>query len=670
MRRLLPLTLLLCLATSTVLAADIPLNPPSPKHGLHFTKPVTVWDEALPLGNGVMGALVWGDGKPVKISLDRADLWDTRPVPDFQSEDYDFATMCRWHAEGRTADLERLYDKPYRRPAPTKIPAGRIELTVPDAAFERCDLDLAEAEASMGLGAANLKAFVHAARPIGMVRMKSAKPVEVKLVVPAFGGKEKTDHRAAISAGELANLGYPAPEVTSGKNWRAYHQQGAEGFHFAVYVEWNRDGEDFEAAWSVASSKEGDDPLELAKTRVREALGTGYDSMKQSHRAWWDAYWAKSTVTLANPILERQWFLEQYKFGSASRAGSTPITLQAVWTADNGKLPPWKGDFHHDLNTQLSYWPCYSGNRLECGRVFVDWLWDTRPASKAWTKRFYKMPGLNVPMSADIEGKQIGGWRQYTHSGTTAAWLAHHFYLHWKYSGNDDFLKNRAYPYLRDVAVFSEAFTDKKDADGKRTFPLSSSPEIHDNRPAAWFHTPTNYDLGLTRWLFKTAAEMADLLGKMEDAARWRKVLAELPELSVDANGALMIAKGHPLNESHRHFSHLMAIHPLALVHPVDGPEAKRTIDGTLAELDRLGTKAWCGYSFSWLGNLAAYARNGEKAEKALEIFATAFCLRNGFHCNGDQTDKGTAISAIAPSRWKETSLRRRGARDAAAKSA
>ena len=84
-----------------------------------------------------------------------------------------------------------------------------------------------------------------------------------------------------------------------------------------------------------------------------------------------------------------------------------------------------------------------------------------------------------------------------------------------------------------------------------------------------------------------------------------------------------------------------MAIHPLALVHPVDGPEAKRTIDGTLAELDRLGTKAWCGYSFSWLGNLAAYARNGEKAEKALEIFATAFCLRNGFHCNGDQTDKG-----------------------------
>ncbi len=622
-------------------AETIPLNLPRPTHGLRFDTPVTVWDEALPLGNGVMGALVWGDGRPVKISLDRADLWDTRPVPEFESEDYDFETMCRWHDEGRTADLERLYDRPYHNPAPTKIPAGRIELTLADGKFQKCGLDLADAEASMELGGASLAALVHAAEPVGMVKIKTPRPVGVNLVVPAFGGKEKTDDAPAISAGELAHLGYPAPEVTSGENWRAYHQQGAEGFHFAVFVAWKQTGEDFELAWSVASSKEGDDPLALARTRVEKALEAGYDAMKASHRRWWDAYWALSTVRLPNPILERQWFLEQYKFGSASRAGSTPITLQAVWTADDGKLPPWKGDFHHDLNTQLSYWPCYSGNRLESGRVYVDWLWDTKEASKAWTRRFFKMPGLNVPMSADIEGKQIGGWRQYTHSGTTAAWLAHHFYLHWKYSADNEFLQERAYPYLREVAVFLEAFTSKKNSEGERTFPLSSSPEIHDNRPEAWFHTPTNYDLALAHWLFETAAKLADLLGKTEDARHWRQVRKELPELSLDENGALLVAQGHPLKESHRHFSHLMAIHPLAMIHPSDGPEAQRIIDATLADLDRLGTKAWCGYSFSWLGNLAAYARDGEKAAEALEIFATAFCLRNSFHCNGDQTDKG-----------------------------
>lgn len=119
------------------------------------------------------------------------------------------------------------------------------------------------------------------------------------------------------------------------------------------------------------------------------------------------------------------------------------------------------------------------------------------------------------------------------------------------------------------------------------------------------------------------------------------KNLAELPELSLSEQGGLLIAKGHPLRVSHRHFSHLMAIHPLGLVDVNDGPEARRIVEASLADMDRLGTKQWTGYSFSWLGNMASRAGNGEKAERALEIFATAFTLRNSFHCNGDQSDKG-----------------------------
>jgi len=67
-----------------------------PRHGLHYTSPAEVWDEALPLGNGLLGALVWGNGAPLKISLDRTDLWDLRPVPEFFSEEYSYATMREW----------------------------------------------------------------------------------------------------------------------------------------------------------------------------------------------------------------------------------------------------------------------------------------------------------------------------------------------------------------------------------------------------------------------------------------------------------------------------------------------------------------------------------------------------------------------------------------------
>jgi alpha-L-fucosidase 2 len=244
-------------------------------------------------------------------------------------------------------------------------------------------------------------------------------------------------------------------------------------------------------------------------------------------------------------------------------------------------------------------------------------------------------------MTADFKQNQIGGWHQYTHSATTAGWLAHHFYLHWRYSMDRDFLEQKAYPWLREVSVFFEAVTEKG-ADGRRTLPLSSSPEINDNRIDAWFSEITNYDIALIRWTFRKTAELADELGKHDDAKHWRKILGEMPDFAVDEQSLkLLVAHEYPLKDSHRHFSHLMAIHPLGLITWEDGPDAQKIINASLKDLDDLGTKAWCGYSFSWLANLVARARDGDKAAKALEIFSAAFCLRSSFHCNGDQSGKG-----------------------------
>jgi alpha-L-fucosidase 2 len=259
------------------------------------------------------------------------------------------------------------------------------------------------------------------------------------------------------------------------------------------------------------------------------------------------------------------------------------------------------------------------------------------------------MPGMAVPMTTDLNCNQIGGWRQYTHSATTGAWLAHHFYLHWTYSADPEFLRDRAYPYLYDCAVFLEAATDERDEEGKRTLPLTSSPEFNDNKPNAWFPTITNHDLALVRWLFGAAADMADQLGKSDDAQRWRRTLSEFPELSRGEDGALLVAKGYPLPASHRHLSQLMAIYPLGLVDISNGEMDRRTIQASMEELERHGTDAWVGFSFAWQACLAARARDGETAEKALDIFAEAFVLRNGFNCNGDQSGKGYSRYTYRP---------------------
>jgi hypothetical protein len=92
-----------------------------------------------------------------------------------------------------------------------------------------------------------------------------------------------------------------------------------------------------------------------------------------------------------------------------------------------------------------------------------------------------------------------------------------------------------------------------------------------------------------------------------------------------------------------------MAIHPLGLIDWDNGEQDQRTISASLADLERLGTDWWCGYSYSWLGSMWARARNGAKAADALRTFATCFCLPNSFHVNGDQSGTGKSKFTYRP---------------------
>ncbi len=620
-------------------------------HELRFTTPAMVWDEALPLGNGLLGALVWGNGTPLNISLDRTDLWDLRPVPEFQSPEYTYATMRKWVRDNRIKDLQRVYEAPYRRAGPTKIPAGRIELMVgEDPLFLECGLDMDHAVATVEYQSrTQIQVFTHAEAPCGVILIESPHPVRAKLIVPAFGGPVQNADPQTTRDMEVGLLGYAPPELYDHADWTGYVQNGWQDFRFAVVLKWALRKGRWVGVWSIATTNDSQDPLSAAISTCDSALSQSFQTLWEGHTAWWHEFWEKSSVHVPNPILEKQWYLETYKFGSAARSDTPPITLQGPWTADNGLLPPWKGDYHHDLNTELSYWPAYSGNHLEGAEGFVNWLWETRQAARDWTQRFFGLPGLNVPMTADLNQNQIGGWHQYTHSATTAGWLAQHFYLHWRYTLDRDFLRDRAYPWFEEVAEFFEAVTEKG-PDGLRTLPLSSSPEINDNRLDAWFPSITNYDLALIRFVFEKAAELGQELDLDEESVHWKRLLLEMPDYALDPEShKLLVAEGFPLEQSHRHFSHLMAIHPLGQIRYENGPQDQKIIRASLADLERLGTDYWTGYSFSWLTNLASRARDGAAAEKALEIFSTAFCLRSGFHCNGDQSGKGYSRYTYRP---------------------
>lgn len=613
---------------------------PKPEHNLLFDKTPTRWENALPLGNGMLGCLIWQKENNLRFALDRADLWDTRPMKGLARPEFSY----QWVAEQVKKDnydlVQEYFDRPYEQEAgPTKLPAAAVEWQITDVEMQRAELDISTGLASIYLSKKLvIRTFVHASREEGWFRIEGA-PAHFQdasnplfsLIAPAYSGP-----------GDLSRLGYRQGAIVEGKHLRAYTQPYYGGASYEVAIAWRASADGaVEGVWSV-SAQSG------AKKSVRKALRRGFEKSFAESKKWWAGFWAKSSVSLPDPVIERQYYLDLYKFGCAARAGAPMINLQSVWTADNGRLPPWKSDFHHDLNTQLSYWPAYTANHLDLAIGYLNHLEKNGSIHRAYTRRFFGTPGLNVPGVESLNGEPLGGWIQYACSPTTSAWLAQHFYLQWRYSQDRTFLKKHAWPFLRDAATHLEALSFF-DENGKRILPLSSSPEVNDNHASAWFpNSWTNHDLALARFLFEKTAELASDLGHDKEAEKWLKALSQLPSFYMEQNGALKIAPQLTHHESHRHFSHLLSIHPLRLL-DWGKEDERRVIKQSLTQLHDTGTGAWTGYSFSWFANLLACARDGNGARDALRIFAEAFVSQNSFHLNGDQTGKGYSNNASDP---------------------
>lgn len=607
---------------------------PLQEHDITFATPPTPWDEGLPLGNGVLGALLWDDGQPLRLTLDRMDLWDIGPIPEFTSADYNYHTMREWERAGRYEELAQLYEAPFLRASPTKLPVGRLEVSMPGAAaFAGASLSLLDAVARYRFEDSSIESWIQATSNVGFLRIRSTRMPEIRLCPPPYGGEQEKREWTYGHIAELSELDFPDAELQRTERSCTYIQANKTGIAFTIHVAWKADVDGHTLAWTIETHS-----VEQAHKTVEEALAADPNRVLAEHRAWWLRYWEKSGIRLPNKTIECQWYRDQYKFGAASRANSAPIPLQGPWTADNGAVPPWKSAYVSDLNTEFSYYPCYTANRLEEGSSLVAWLWNTRETCRAWTRRFYDMPGINVPLIADVLANPLGGWRQYSHSATCSAWLAHHVYLHWRYSLDHDFLEQRAYPYIHDVCVFLEAITAEKDVHGQRSLPLSSSPEMNGNRPEAWFPSITNYDLALIRWAFSTGAELAGELGRDKDTRRWALVLSELPEFALGADGDMLIAADAPMTESHRHLSPLLAIHPLRSLTPAGHAHV---VAATLAAIERLGTDNWNGFTYAWWAAVLALAGRGEDAERTLEAFCDGFVLPNSFHSSGDWQRKG-----------------------------
>jgi alpha-L-fucosidase 2 len=186
-----------------------------------------------------------------------------------------------------------------------------------------------------------------------------------------------------------------------------------------------------------------------------------------------------------------------------------------------------------------------------------------------------------------------------------------------------------------------------RDAAGKYTLPLTSSPEIHNNELDAWLDSLSNYDLALLRFLYEALIESAPAVCP-EDLPIWENIYRDLPEPAVNESG-FMLTANESLQESHRHFSHLMSVFPLNQCQYNRSTEERKRIDDSIRTLEHLGRGEWVGFSFAWMAEIYAKAYNGEGAAYQLKGFFEHLCSQNGFHLNGDFRHTGITASHYRP---------------------
>lgn len=297
------------------------------------------------------------------------------------------------------------------------------------------ELNLATAEGVVRFtDASELRAFYSAAVPVAVIRIPG-KPLALNLL-PAGAGKE----------------GDAGPSSGGAGNAKWFIQDGIGGFQYCVCIETQQIGPDALLALALTCTndlKEGEsskDTLALARSRCAKTIASGYETMLEPHAAWWRGFWAESSVNIPELPLQKTYQFARYLYGAGSRQGVPPLPLQGVWTADHGGLPPWKGDYFNDLNTQMTYLAYQAAGNSESGRSYFDYLTKLAPVFREFARDFYGTRGLSTPGVMSLGGQPLGGWGQYSLSPTMTAWNAHLFYLHWRYTGDDTLKATGTFP--------------------------------------------------------------------------------------------------------------------------------------------------------------------------------------------------------------------------------
>ncbi|MEV0389034.1 glycoside hydrolase family 95 protein [Nonomuraea sp. NPDC050643] len=620
------------------------------------------WEaRSLPIGNGAMGATVFGGVRAERLQFNDKTLWTGGPgVPDYTYGNWDAprpgaleAVRQRIWQEGGISPNDVLAalglksDTPRHRRFGAYQSFGDLRLTFPGLSGEatgyRRELDLARGVAAVSFTAGGVRHAreYFASAPAGVIvaRLTADRPGGVSftagIAVPAnrsatasAGGGRVTVKGALTSNG----MAYEAQVRVIGQGGRRTDNADGTvtvtGADSALLVLGT--GTDYAADYPAYK---GADPHAALTARVDAAAALGHARLRAGHladhAALFDrvrldlggelpaiptddllAHYGRTAAPAADRALEQLFYqYGRYLLIASSRPGSLPANLQGVWNVL--EAPPWQADYHLNINLQMNYWPAEMTNLAELAQPLHAYVDGLREPGRVTARQMYGARGWVAHHASNIFG-HTGAWDHpayfFPESG---AWLSLQLYDHYRFTLDERYLKRTAYPVMKETAEFWLDFLRTDPRDGRLVAIPSRSPEIGPSTAGAAMSQQILWHL------FTDLREAAGLVGDGAYATRAAEVLAQLdPGLRVGKWGQLQEWKediDDPA-ETHRHVSHLFSVHPGRQISPRTTPELARAAKVSLEARTDEGT----GWSKAWKINFWARLLDGDRAHKLL----------------------------------------------------
>lgn len=651
---------------------------------LWYEQPANDWNDALPVGNGRLGAMVFGNVYDERIQLNEESLWAGKRLnsnnPDALK---DLPKIRELIFEGSIDEAYRLGNKSLLGVPPrfrSYQTLGDITLSMDSSdAYSNYQRELI-----LNSGICRTiftikgitytrEAFVSAPDNVVVVQIVADQPGSINTEIALTRGKDATVVAKAnqlILEGQIVDDA--APEMGEG---------GANMKFSGNLIALNKGGEIaadsekllvtnaneltilFTAATdynlSLLNFDRTINPLEICEKILLKASDRSYTDLLESHIKEHTSLFNRLSIELGAPgesnlagtptdvrldavksgstdpdLVALYFQYGRYLLIGSSRApGTLPANLQGVW--NEHFLAPWNSDYHTNINLQMNYWHAEICNLPELVDPLVALVDQWREPGRITAREMYGCGGWTMHHATDIFGKTSpNADMRWGMSPLSGVWMTFPLWRHYEFTGDMDYLKNRAYPVMKEAMEFVADFLVEKDGylvtnptmSPENAYLLDGKEEPHRLTYAA---TIDNQTLMAHINNCMKAAEILGIDSDLRDS--WEKILAKIPPVLVGENGTILewIEDYKEWEPGHRHMSHLLGLYPLAQITP-DTPVLFKAAEKTIAKRLESGG-GHTGWSRAWIINFFARLQNGEKAHENVVALLRKSTLSNLF---------------------------------------